>query len=53
MVEITNYPQIAVENIGKDSFESKEAGLKFEFNESKTELNMILNDGQKVLFEKD
>ena len=53
MVEITNYPQIAVENIGKDTFESKEAGLKFEFNEAKTELNMILNDGQKVPFTKE
>jgi len=35
MVEITNYPQIPVQNTGKDTFESKEAGLKFEFNEAK------------------
>jgi hypothetical protein len=52
-VEITGYPQFSVEPIGKDFFESKRAGLKFQFNESKTGFDMIVNDSQKIPFTKD
>ena len=49
-VEITDYPKFKVEPIAKDTFESKEAGLKFEFYETKNGFNMILSDGQKIPF---
>ena len=52
-VEITDYPKFSLELIAKDTFESKEAGLKFEFNESKTGFTMILSEGQKILFTKE
>jgi hypothetical protein len=51
--EITNYPKFTVESIGKDLFESKRAGLKFQFNDDKTAFEMIVNDGQKIPFTKD
>lgn len=51
--EITNYPKFAIESIGKDLFESKRAGLKFQFNEDKTAFEMIISDGQKIPFTKD
>ena len=49
-VEISDYPKFKVKPIAKDTFESKEAGVKFEFDENKTKLNMILKDGQKIPF---
>ncbi|WP_395049316.1 M1 family metallopeptidase [Flavobacterium sp.] len=49
-VEITDYPNFPVEFIGNNTLASKEAGLKFEFNESKTGFNMVLDDGQKIPF---
>lgn len=49
-VEITDYPMFKVELIAKDTFESKEAGLKFEFYETKNGFNMVLSDGQKIPF---
>jgi hypothetical protein len=49
-VEITDYPKFKVEPIAKDTFESKEAGLKFEFYETKNGFNMVLGDGQKIPF---
>ena len=52
-VEITDYPKFSVELIATDTFESKEAGLKFEFNESKKGFNMILSEGQKIQFTKE
>jgi hypothetical protein len=52
-VEITDYPKFSVESIGEDIFESKEAGLRFEFNESKTGFDMILSEGQKIPFTKE
>jgi hypothetical protein len=51
--EITNYPSISLESIGKDLFESKRAGLKFQFNEDQTSFDMIINDTQKIPFTKD
>ena len=51
--EITNYPKFNLESTGKDLFESKRAGLKFQFNEDKTGFEMIVNDGQKIPFTKD
>lgn len=52
-VNITNYPEFTLESIGKDLFESKRAGLKFQFNEGKTGFDMLLGDGQKIPFTKD
>jgi hypothetical protein len=51
--EITNYPSISLESIGKDLFESKVAGLKFQFNEGKTGFDMIISATQKIPFTKD
>jgi hypothetical protein len=42
-----------VEPIGKDLFESKRAGLKFQFNEAKSGFEMIVNGAQKLQFTKD
>ncbi len=50
LVEITNYPMFKVELIEKDIFQSKEAGLRFEFDGTKNGFNMILNDGRKIPF---
>ena len=51
--EITNYPKFNLEPIGKDLFESKRAGLKFQFNSDKSGFEMLISDGQKILFTKD
>ncbi len=51
--EITNYPKFNLEPIGKDLFESKRAGLKFQFNTDKSGFEMLISDGQKILFTKD
>lgn len=50
---ITNYPQFGLENTAKDAFESKQAGVLFQFNESKTGLDMILSNGNKIPFTKE
>ncbi|MBB1194070.1 M1 family peptidase [Flavobacterium sp. SOK18b] len=50
---ITNYPSFSVENIGKNAFESKQAGLKFEFNESLNGFDMTVPGGQKIPFTRD
>ncbi len=52
-VLITNYPSFTVEPIGKNSFESKLAGLKFEFNGSLNGFDMTIPEGQKIPFTKD
>ena len=52
-VLITNYPSFSVEPIGKNIFESKQAGLKFEFNDSLNGFEMLTPDGQKIPFTKD
>jgi hypothetical protein len=49
-IEITDYPKFPVEFIGDNTLQSKEAGLKFEFNVSKSGFNMVLDDGQKIPF---
>lgn len=49
-VEITDYPKFPLEFVGDNTLQSKEAGLKFEFNVSKTGFNMVLDDGQKISF---
>ncbi|MGO4771332.1 M1 family metallopeptidase [Flavobacterium sp. W22_SRS_FK3] len=54
-VEITNFPKFSVEPVAgeKDTFQSKRAGLKFKFNESKTAFDMIvLGNGQVIPFTK-
>ncbi len=52
-VLITNYPSFTVEPTGKNSFESKQAGLKFEFNDSLNGFDMLIPEGQKIPFTKD
>ena len=53
-VEITGYPKFKVDLIDKDTFESLEAGLKFEFNENKNGFDMIiLENQQKIPFTRD
>ncbi|MFV5696260.1 M1 family metallopeptidase [Flavobacterium sp. LB3P122] len=52
-VAITDYPKFSVERIAKDTFESKQAEIKFQFNESKNGLEMILSDGRKIPFTKE
>ncbi len=52
-VEITGYPKFNVTLIAKDTFESKEAGLKFEFNEAKNGFDMVLPEGNKIPFTKE
>ncbi|MFV5700800.1 M1 family metallopeptidase [Flavobacterium sp. XS2P12] len=52
-VAITDYPKFTVERIAKDTFESKQSGLTFQFNESKKGLEMILSDGRKIPFTKE
>jgi hypothetical protein len=52
-VEITDYPMFKVELLEKDIFESKEAGLRFEFYETKTGFTMILKDGRKIPFSRE
>lgn len=50
---ITNYPPFDLEAIGADTFESKAAGVKIQFNETKTGFDLILTDGRKISFTKD
>ncbi|NRS88831.1 hypothetical protein HNQ02_001749 [Flavobacterium sp. 7E] len=52
-VTITDYPEFSVEPVGKDLFESKRAGLKFQFNEDKNGFDMIISESQKIPFTKD
>ncbi|MFL9829395.1 M1 family metallopeptidase [Flavobacterium sp. ST-87] len=52
-VEITDYPEFSLSPIGKDFFESKRAGLKFQFNEDKTGFDMIVSESRKIPFTKD
>lgn len=48
-VEITGYPKFKVTLIDKDTFESKEAGLKFIFNENKNGFDMIILENQQKI----
>lgn len=52
-VKITDYPDFNVVPVGKDTFESKQAGVTFQFNEAKNGMDMILSDGQKIPFTKE
>ena len=52
-VSIVGYPNFSVESIGNNTFESKQAGLKFEFNDSLNGFTMLTSEGQKVPFTKD
>jgi hypothetical protein len=52
-VAITDYPDFTVEPIGKDLFESKRAGLQFQFNDNKDGFDMIISADQKISFTKD
>ncbi|PWA10575.1 M1 family metallopeptidase [Flavobacterium laiguense] len=51
--EITDYPKFSLTSIGKDIFESKEAGVTFQFNETKNGFDMIISSDQKLSFTRD
>jgi len=51
--EISNYPKFPLTPKGKDTFESKEAGVTFQFNEAKNGLEMILSSAEKLSFTRD
>jgi len=52
VAKATGQPSIPLENAGKDKFTFDQAGLTVQFNEAKTELNLMIN-GQTFLFTKD
>nr|WP_309760243.1 M1 family metallopeptidase [Flavobacterium sp.] len=52
-VLITGYPGFSAESVGKNKFESKQAGLTFEFNESLSGFEMLVPDGKKIPFTRD
>ena len=49
-VEMTDYPKFTVEMISEDTFESKEAGVKIEFNKSKNGFVLTMSDSTKFTF---
>ena len=52
VAKATGQPNIPLENAGKDKFTFDQAGLTIQFNEAKTEFNLMVN-GQTFLFTKD
>ena len=52
-VEITDYPKFKVELIAEDTFESKEAGVKIEYNKNKNGFVMTMSDTTKITFTRD
>ncbi|MBK0368591.1 M1 family metallopeptidase [Flavobacterium agrisoli] len=52
--DITNYPSFFVTPVKEkpNTFESKRAGVTFEFDTQKNTMNMLLGDGQKIPFTK-
>jgi hypothetical protein len=52
VAKATGQPNIPLENSGKDKFTFDQAGLTIQFNEAKTEFNLMVN-GQTFLFTKD
>jgi hypothetical protein len=51
--EITDYPKFGLTPSGKDAFESKEAGVSFQFNEAKNGFDMLIGADQKIPFTRD
>ncbi len=51
--EITGYPKFALDVVGKDLFESKQAGVKFQFNQDKKGFDMIVSADKKIPFTRD
>jgi hypothetical protein len=51
--EITDYPKFSLTPTGKDTFESKEAGVTFQFNGDKNGFDMIVSPTQKIPFTRD
>ncbi|MFI0491068.1 M1 family metallopeptidase [Flavobacterium sp.] len=49
-VEITDYPKFKIELIADNTFESKEAGVKIEFNKNKTGFVLTFSDATKMTF---
>jgi hypothetical protein len=51
--EITDFPKFSLISIGKDKFESEEAGVVIEFNEAKSGFEMTISENQKIPFTRD
>jgi hypothetical protein len=43
-----DYPKFIIEYIGNNTFESKDSGLKFQFNSTKNSFDLIWEDGSKI-----
>jgi hypothetical protein len=50
---ITGYPSFSSRISWQNKFESKQAGLTFEFNESLSGFEMLVPDGKKIPFTRD
>ena len=50
---MTDTPVFTVEYVGNNTFESEAAGVKFEFNESKSGFKMIWDDGLIIPFSRE
>lgn len=48
----TGQPKLILTTAGKDKFTFEQAGLTIQFNESKSEFNLLIN-GQTILFTRD
>jgi hypothetical protein len=52
-VETADYPKFTIEYIGDNKFESKLAGLTFQFAEDKNSFDLIWQDGNKINYTRD
>ncbi|AWG22330.1 peptidase M1 [Flavobacterium faecale] len=47
---IEGYPEFSVESVGKNLFESKSAGVKFQYKEDLSGFDMMMQNGQSIPF---
>ena len=52
IVEMADYPEFPVEFVGDNTFKTKEVDIKFKFNESKNEFDLMMPEGQKIPFKR-
>jgi len=52
-VELTGNPKFVIEYIGNDTFASNSTNVKLEFNLNKSTINLIWDDGSKILYSKE
>jgi hypothetical protein len=51
-MEIAGYPKFKLTPSGKNKFESKRAGVQLEFNDTQSNVDLLLGDGRKIPFTK-